>query len=151
MLIKVIGGGATPGGRVSQPEYDVVYTQVYNNHTAAIPAGSHVCFDPSATTAQNLGWAVTRPATANLVFYAGCTPFGIPLGAWGLCVCYGIVEKMAQDGGTTDTAIGNTFTLANGTFVPHTPVAGTQGSGWITSMEVVTTQTGLGRGMIRAM
>lgn len=152
MLIKSLHG-PTPQGTVGN-EYDVVYVQVYNNHSALIPAGGHVCYDPAATVAQYLGRAVTRPATANLIFYAGCAPEEIPLGAWGLVCCYGIMEEMGQDGGTTDTALGNTLLLANGVFYPHTPVAGSYSAtynAWITSLEAVTTATGTGRGMIRAM
>lgn len=145
----MIGGpypqGSTPG------EYDVVFVQVYNNFSTAIPLGGHVCYDELATVAQNLGRAVTRPATSNLTFYAGAAIDAIGIGAWGLVQCYGVIEEMGQDGGTTDTAVGNNLALFNGVFYPHTPTASAQGAGWITSMEIVTTATGTGRGLIRAM
>lgn len=150
MLVKLIGGGPPPGGRVTTPEYEIVYVQVYNNHSALIPAGGHVCYDHLATTAQFLGWAVTRPITANLPFYAGCAPKEIPLGAWGLICVYGVMEEMGQDGGTTDTAIGNVLTPMTGSFYPGAPTAATPGQGYVFSMEAVTT-VGTGRGLVRAM
>jgi hypothetical protein len=148
VLIKQIVGPKP--GPVNSTEYDVVYLQVYNNFAGTITAGAHVCFDPSATTAQWLGFAVTRPATANLQLYAGCCPVAIAQATWGLCVCYGVVEKAQMDGGTTDTAVGNTFTLFNGVFYVSAPTAGTQGSGWVVAMEAITTNA-LGRALIRAM
>lgn len=152
MLIKLIGGpypqGSTPG------EYDAVFLQAYNNFAGTIPLGGHVCYDPLATVGQNLGRAVTRPVTANLVFYAGSAIAAIPQAEWGLVQCYGVMEEMGQDGGTTATAVGNTLLLATGVFYPHTPVAGTYSAtfnAWISVLEIVSTATGTGRGMIRAM
>lgn len=150
MIIKPLHG-PTPQGTTGN-EYDVVYLQAYNNHSALIPAGGHVCYDHLATAAQWLGRAVTRPATANLPFYAGCAPKEIPLGEWGLVCIYGVMEEMGQDGGTTDTVAGQRLNVLNANFYAGDTAATTLGtSHFIVSMEAVTTATGTGRGLIRGM
>lgn len=154
MLIKQISG-PKPAGTAGN-EYEAVYVSVYNNFAGIIPAGGSVCYDPAASVAQNLGFAVTRPATANLGLYAGAAPVAIPQAAgsdsgWGLVQCYGIMEECGQDGGTTDTASNQSLAVINGSFYPANPTAAVVGTGWVISMEAVTTATGTGRAFIRAM
>lgn len=151
-------GVMTPS--LSGTRYEAVYFSAYNNHSAAISAGSHVCYDPAATTAQFLGRAITRPATANLKLYAGvaATDFGLITATgqnnanpWGLVLCYGVYELALVDGGTTDIAVGDTLIVANGTFYANQPAAGTQGTGWIIAMEIQTSTSVTCRCLIRAM
>lgn len=148
MLVKSIPG---PVSNTAQLDYECVYASVYNNFGADIPAGAQVCFDPAASATQYLGRAVTRPATANLPFYAGCAVFGILNGMWGLVVAYGICQGFL-DGGTTDVNLGSSVIPTNGSFYANAPAAVTVGTGaWITAFASQTNTSVTGLIMIRSM
>jgi hypothetical protein len=153
MLIKQIVGPKPGLSGQNSLEYDVVYTQAYNNFAGTIIAGGHVCWDPAATVAQWLGFAVTQPATANLVYYAGAAPVAIAQATWGLIQTYGIMEECAVDGGTTNATSGSLVIPTNGSFYANAPAAITVGTHtpWITVMETLNTTSITGRCLIRAM
>src|SRR5437773_2707689 len=92
MIFKKIAGPKPGLATYNSTEYEPCYLAVYNNSGLAIPVGGSVCYDAAATVAQNLGFAVTRPATANLMWYAGVCPWAIPIAAWGLVQVSGIIE-----------------------------------------------------------
>lgn len=152
----MIGGqypqGSTPG------EYEVIYAVLYNNGATATIPGGHVCYDHTVTSGFANGRAVILPATANLNFYAGCTPDAIPATSWGLVLIHGIIDACAVDGGTTDANLSTCVIPTNGSYYANAPIAhvvGTtailQGYGWITVMSTLTTTSGLTRCLIRAM
>lgn len=152
MLFKQVLG-PPPGGNpaaIPNKEAETVYTFQYNSFAGDIPAGGSVCLDVAATVWY--GFAVTRPATANLPLFIGVAPYLIPQGAWGLVCVYGIVETGLIDGGTVDVIVGSVLSPINATFYPTGSAGvGAYGSGHMFALTAQAGANATGRIFVRAL